>query len=296
VRRASARTSWLAALVPLITACISTEITDHRNLPVCALQLEDPHVGDAIVQINVDAPGLFTFCNGTAIAPNLVLTEANCVAVPYVEFDFTLPSCRHTGAPVEDGTFEFRYSQIADPSTISLRGKTEPLPSMVGEVFVSRASSPCSPDIALLRVQPELDVPDVLLRLEGGSPVDEKVTVSGFELGADSPELHETEASITEATSEVGSKQLPPSSLLLSGNACTAEGGAVFDRSSSALLGVIQQSDLTISCAPVTSHPIALQLAPFREFLLETASHANAELLSERRPHGTPGQIPDCPE
>lgn len=292
----SARSTWFAALAPLATACISTEIAETRNLPVCARQLEGAQVADAIVQVNVDAPGLFTFCNGIAIAPNLVLTEANCVAVPFVEFDFTLPSCRSTGAPVEDGSFELRYSQITDPSAISLRGKTEPLESMVAEVFVSRASSPCTPDIALLRVEPGLDVPVVALRLEGESPVDEEVSISGFELGSGGAELLETEATIAEVTSQVGSDQLPPRSLLLSGNACTVEGGAVFARSTSALLGVIQQSDLTINCAPVTSHPLALQLAPFREFLLETASDANAALIAERRPDGTPSAVPDCPQ
>lgn len=292
--RTALQSSWALLLSPLLLACVSTNVADTRDLPVCAVQLDSAPVADAMVQINVDAQGLSTFCNGTVIAPNLVLTEANCVAIPYVEFDFTLPSCRATGAPVEDGSFEFRYSRIADPSSISLLGKTDPLASMVAEVFVSQASSPCMPDIAVLQVQPELNAPVAPLRLEGNSIVDEEVTITGFDLTGPTAELHETDSTVADATSEVGGEKLPPRSMLLSGNACTVEGGAVFASTTSALIGVIQQSDLNISCDTGTGHPVAVQLPPFREFLLDTARQARTTLVAERRA-GVPSVIPDCP-
>jgi hypothetical protein len=274
--------------------CISTELSDERELPVCALQLEARDLADAVLQVNVEAPGLFTVCNGIVIAPNLVLTAANCVAVPVVEFDFSVPSCMPSGAPVEDGSFEYRYSQVVDPAAVQLQGSGEVLTHQITEIFMSAAYSSCMPDLALLRVLPALDAPRVPLRLEGAIAADEAVTISGFDVTTGTAELHDLEATVAESTGETGTASLPPRSLRLSGEACTFEGGAVLARTTSALVGIILQSDRSINCMAGSGTPVALQLAPFREFLLETARHVDAPLFAESGPQRTLGNIPDC--
>jgi hypothetical protein len=298
VSNESSRAMTLAAIAFQTAACVSTDLDHERDLPVCARRESSGSAAEGVVQvILVEPPD--EACNGVAIAPTLLLTAVNCVTALATEghgAGFTAPRCKDTGAPVEDGSFIFRFSTVADPASILVRredGTTfEPA---VARVFVSSTSSSCMPDIAVLQMQFALDVPIVPVRLEETELTGEDVIVSGYEVTEDSLRRHESTATVVESTSDTGSATLPPRSLLLSGQTCAKPGGAVLAVDTGALVGLIQTTERTINCDAAMESPVAIRIEPFRQFLLETAEAAQASLVSELRPEGS-GSIPACPE
>ena len=280
------------AFVLANVGCVATDGIAPEELPVCAERRSDDP-SDAVVRVFVEGPEFVMRCNGVLIAPNLVLTATSCLTQRVGEADFNVPRCLGTtGAPLESGSFEARYLGLAERASISLKRGNESLESTIEAVFVSEAASACLPDIAILAIQPALDLPTITLRLEGTSQVGDVVTLNGYDISEGTPAQHSTPVDVVEVTSYNGTDRLPPRSLRLSGRACTGEGGAVLARETNALVGLVVASSLTINCDADGEGPLAVQIAPFREFILETARLTDARVISELR--DGPSSIPRC--
>jgi hypothetical protein len=292
----SCRVGMLAAAVISTTACLSTNIDDASDLPVCAATAPAAGIEDAIVKIELDAPPN-EICNGVAIAPTLLLTAVNCVTLLASDSDdagFLPPRCADTGAPIEDGSFLFRFSMMAAPSLVLVSDADGvPFESAVARIFVSNAVSVCMPDLAVLEMQIPLDVPVVPVRFEEKARVEDEVLLVGFDFSESPFGRHASSATISELTSDRGTETLPPRSFSLSGNACTLPGGAVLDPGTGALVGSIRSTERTVNCPSEQGSPIAVRLPPFRQFLMETARTASTSLVVEP-PLGVAGTIAPC--
>jgi hypothetical protein len=287
---------WLACL-----ACVSTEI-EPLPLPVCAAGGDPSVLTSSVVSITHDGP-VSEICNAVFIAPTLLLTAVNCVAnlasPENPRAGFSPPHCiNDTGAVIEDGSFLDRFSTLAEPESIVIeQDDGAPIDARVARVFLAGVESTCMPSIAVLQLQFPLGVPraPVPVQLDEVDLLGRELLVIGFDVSEDDYARHVSPATVIEATFDVGSDTLPPRSLRLSGQACTLAGGAVIAADTGALVGSIRTSALTIACPVPMASPLAVRVAPFRRFLLETARDVTTSLVAEPSSEGSL-DIPSCPQ
>ena len=276
----------LAAAGVALVACVSLDV-DGPELPACAVPdvVAPESEASAVVLVNLNEPP-YEVCGAVVIAPTLLLTAVNCVT-PLLSQDeeagFIPPRCTPTGAALEDGRFLFRYSPTTAPSgSIQLAGEDEiPLGIDVSGVFVSSAASTCTPDVAIVQTRLALDLPAIPIRVEPAESPGDDVVIIGYDTSNRRLERNTTLANIVAVTSDSGSQGLPPRSLSLSRDTCTKPGGAVLAADTGALIGLIQTTDRTINCSTATGSPIAVRLAPYRQFIMEVARSTQTTLKLE---------------
>jgi hypothetical protein len=283
----------------LLTACISTDLDEHALRTCASREASAPDIR-AIVRLSLGEPP-YEECNAVVIAPALLLTTVNCVSTLVSRDEdragSTAPRCMPSGAPIEDGSFLFRYATPVAAGSITVSStNAAAFEAVVDELYVSAAASTCMADLALVKLQLAIDAPVLPVRLDAQELAGDEVVIAGDEITLLGTELLTSTASIVESTTDQGSSTLPPRSLLLSGDTCAKAGSAVISADSGALIGLLQPTARTINCETgADASPIAVRVAPFRRFLLEGARAAQTSLLAEYG-SDTAGLISPCKE
>ncbi len=271
--------------------CLSTE-PPGSELSACwaAARVAAP---ESVVATVLEGP--YETCNAVVIAPTLLLTLPGCVS-HLVSNDpnagFEPPQCdTASGALREDGRFIDRFSMA--PAVVRVLDEIGAFSeTRVVDIFLSEGSSACASALAVLEVQPPLARPAASLRLETkGLLVDTPATLVGFDL---SYSRYEAPAIVVDRTSEQGIRALVPRTFSLESGACSFPGGAVISPESGALIGLLHASSRTRNCVLGEGDLPAAPLAPFRQFLLETASSVGATLQLEPAEGAAGGQLPAC--
>jgi hypothetical protein len=281
----------------LLAACISTDLDEHE-LRTCASRAASAPDLRALVRLTLRVPPNEE-CNAVVIAPTLLLTTVNCISTLVSRDEdrggSTPPRCMPSGAPIEDGSFLFRYAMPVEAGSVRVASaNADAFDAMIDELFVSAAASTCTADLALVKLQLAIGAPVLPVRLDAQELAGDQVVIAGDEIGLLGTELLTSTASILESTSDQGSPTLPPRSLLLSGDTCAKAGSAVLSADTGALIGLLQPTARTINCEDgADASPIAVRVAPFRRFLLEGAAAAQTSLLAEYGSDAS-GLIPLC--
>ena len=231
---------------------------------------------DGIVKVSVVAAnGAASFCSGSLLAPNVVLTARHCVS-NIVDGEFT---CTDAGelTPESKGG---RFGSPIEPAGLKIyvgAENTEPLAAVGAKVFATQTPTICRNDIAVIVLDRELSgVPLMPIRLDRGNQRGEKLRVIGFgetELATQGVRLTKDGLTI----SQVGSSQfradgdpIPPRTFLTLGPAlCKGDSGGPALTSDGAVTGVYSQ--LVESCSSPNARQFFTQVAPFADEVLRPA-------------------------
>jgi hypothetical protein len=290
-------------LVWMMSACISTELEPTRSTVSCARRI-DPAVSlQGMVLVNDTSGSTPQVCTGLAITRTLVLTHSVCVQKD-VEVDAGVqlvdggaPACdTKTGSPREDGRFIEWTPPLADKRALQVFWRNPGGMSqraLVARVFTLGSASYCADALAVLELDTEFDVVALPLRLQEASRVGEQVSWDGLSPG--SPPLRGMPSLIERITFESGDDTIPPRSLLLAGQACSNDlGGPVVSLETGAVIGVIATA-YGGGCGDALGKTVALRLAPFRQFLAQSARKTRGALLAEAGTTMPSGAvIPEC--
>jgi hypothetical protein len=240
-------------------------------------------------------------CSGVVLAPTLVVTSLSCAYRPsslgdpdpmvrrastlfYADVDLTRVCDRgQAWAPLEDGSFAATFGKPLDAALISVYPASDVEHMLVvKKVFASGARSPCTPGLALLELEREIEVSPLAVQLDDVAQ-DEAVSLAGHCGEGRDDVTHAWPSRVTAIAGEVGTEQVPPSSLLLDrGSLATDIGGAVTSAQTGALVGVISSgSGRACSELDLDGQAFAVRLSAFRSLLFETARAEGIELRVE---------------
>jgi secreted trypsin-like serine protease len=122
---------------------------------------------DFVVQIAIEQKGkMIPFCSGTLVAKNLVITARHCVG------DFGPDKESITDFPASK--LKFYFGTGAGPKTINKDPEAQGL-----KIFDDGKKS-LVPDIALVQLDREVDLPVVPIRLESGAVKGELIDIVGY--------------------------------------------------------------------------------------------------------------------
>jgi hypothetical protein len=302
------RPGWVA--IALLSGCVDTDLDGVAAVLPCTHTLEPDIAAEAQVVVSSALVEGNLVCSGVAIGKTLVVTAMGCVFRPGEISDpdditnpedlETLPDGLYASvtdracdreqdwAPLEDGSFSADFGKPLATAQMAVYRLSAPDQLFdVKQVFSSGATSRCSPGIALLVLERELDVTPLPIRFSESSRPGETVLLNdscldpGFQFVSQS--LSAEIQAITFARSQ---RAIPARSLQVS-QAVTALtiGGAVMSPASGALIGVvISGTDFRCAATDPSASTLAVRLAPFREMLLDVGADEGIALQAEPDP------------
>jgi hypothetical protein len=302
-----------------LVACVDTDVESIAVFAECASAASPDSVQQGIVRVDAQLDFGTIICSGVAIAKTLVVTGFGCVVRPSRWADpnpdrdpeFRNPPssmsfygsaregdvCQRGAAwtPLEDGSLSARPGQRIDADALEVRRVGGARVLTPTAVITPDTTSRCSDGLALLVFEQELDVTPLPVRLDDTPVSEEPLTLAAYCRSSPEPTLGLVDSRLEAVTADLGDEDLPPRSVLASGDATAlGYGGAVISAESGAVIGVIT-SGLSQSCAErdPDGETLAIRLAPFRRMLLETAAAEGVELRREQR-EGEESGLPAC--
>ena len=290
-----ARRGWLGgALIAL--GCVSTDAPSAQSFGLCPARVRLPEESSLVLVAAGMREGVLR-CSGVAIAPTMVETSLACAFRPSslgdpdpsvrgesmlfdAAFDFE-QFCAPDRAwnPLENGSFAAMFGKPFEAEAMSVQQGADLATVPVKNVFRSGASSACTPGLALLELERELNVPPLPLRLDDDA-LEEPVWLEGHCSDGRSLVTHGQPSSVTALASAAGSEQAPPWSMLVSGASLATDiGGAVVSQAG-ALTGIIV-SGAGAACDAAGRETFAVRISAFRKLLLETARERGVDLRLE---------------
>ncbi len=233
-------------------------------------------------------------CTATVVAPNMIITARHCVS-PYVDGEFTCTS---------EGTISSSSPQIPSnagvigsayaPEDIEMYVGTSPYGAQataIGEkVYVVATDSICRNDIALVRLDREVTVPPVAMRLTTPTYPGEEVMVIGYGqkdidyIGR--VERHDVPIlAVGESTLYPEGKNSLPRTFAVGPAVCPGDSGGPSIADSGAVLGVF--SLIRGNCMASNVRNLYTQLAAFRGFIEDAFTDSGIEPVYETEPADT---------
>jgi hypothetical protein len=128
----------------------------------------------------------------------------------------------------------------------------------------------------------DLEVPQIALRLDETTKLDEPVILGGHCLTSGTPRRRDVASIVSEVTFELGTPSAPPRALVMPDAASSFDlGGGVLSSETGALIAVIA-SGRNPSCAAANPDgSLAIRIAPFRRMLLDAAASRGVTLRAE---------------
>lgn len=274
-------------ILPFGCSCVATDWEPPSAALLCVGTETVARGSESVMQLTVDdREGFLAICSAVAISKQLVLTAASCLFARVDGFPMApdrLQICDPAKgwSPRERGDFSARLGPAYEYSTVWVAPSNDLEATIpVLEVRSSGTTSRCEDDLAVVVLDLPTSVPPALLRLHDVSTAGESVVLSSLPPMAGNAATIEAEASVAEVTFDTASATAPPRSLLLDGKVCSAErGGAAFSAESNALMGIITWG--WGACGEADGMTVAARLAPFRQFLAETAAEFGQSLRAE---------------
>jgi hypothetical protein len=307
ISRFALRRGALVCLLALAN-CVQTDLDPQALVFSCATRANASVVADSVVWMSVSiGDNLIRHCSGVAISDRLVVTAFSCLAIPgdlagpydagpepafprapdnYLDPDAYDELCGSAGtwAPVEDGTFRTRLLGVVSINAVAvgLQGQSDAILA-VDAILSTGAASRCSDGIAVLLLRNSLHVRPVPIRLDDPGSKREPVLSSGSAPVPGKFVAHIFDSLVDELSLEEATETLPAHSLSISPGACQFDrGGAVISKETGALIAIIA-SGIGTNCDNTSGRSIGTRLAPFRRFLLESATVYSQQVYSELR-------------
>lgn len=231
---------------------------------------------DGVVKVTIaEANGASSFCSGSLLAPNVVLTARHCVS-NLVAGQFTCTDAGELTADSKGG----RFGSLMNPSDLKISVGAEfkePLAALGAKVFATQTPTICRNDLAVIVLDREITgVPLLPIRIDRGNQRGESLRVVGF------GETEEATLGVRHAKdglkiSQVGTSQfradgdpIPPRTFLTVGPAlCKGDSGGPALTSDGAVTGVYSQ--LVETCSSPNARQYFTQVAPFADEILVPA-------------------------
>lgn len=287
-RRAGRRSIYVLGLLSA-AACQEPQSADaiswdQLRQPVIGGTLDEESRYPGVVALLAESPQV-SFCSGTLIAPNLVLTALHCVST-LNNMDF---SCSLDGELIQHRAGAGELGAPVEPEDVSVYAGVVPdleNPVAKGEaLFSTNSTQICRNDLALLVLDRDLDLPLTPLRLEERTVAGESVTVVGYGHSGDPVVARHFRSKVRIV--DVGTDDrggdggfAPPRTFATGRATCPGDSGgpALAENAPGAPIAGLY-SIVAGDCTTEGARNIFTQVAPFRELILEAFAYAGHEPL-----------------